>query len=157
MQMIRLALCLLLVFSGAVIGLSCARRLRQRCETLLSFQNLFRKAALKTTYHGGDLCEVFRDNFAGHTFRYGEPFDAQWKELVARFQHTLSKEDRSLLVQFAEDFGAADPQSQRRRLELYVRLLEEQLHQAKEAAEKKSKLYRVLPLSAGTVLALLLI
>ncbi len=155
--MVKLILCMAIVCSGALIGVYYSRRLYRRRDTISDFLSLFHTASIRLDYTGADLCEAFRDNFAGFDFIYDESFDAQWHAFISSFRYILTADDYRLLTDFVTQIGASDIDSQRRHIELYTRLLSEQLEQARAEAEKKSKLWQVLPLSAGLVIALLLI
>lgn len=155
--MLRLLLSLLLLFSGALIGLHYSRRLTRRRDILLGFEMMLRRASIGISYDAGDLCEVFGDNFADFSFEHGVPFDQQWEALVNGFSYFLHKEDTALLLDFAKGLGASDTASQQRHIALYLSRLEEQIVSAQDEIGTKGKMYRIIPLSAGMILAILTI
>lgn len=157
MGMIKLILCMMIVFSGALIGAYYSRKLIRRKDTLASFLSLFQRASIMIAYENSDLCKLFSDNFAGYDFLYDKSFDIQWLEFIDRFHYVLKAKDREILSDFIRNMGVSDVESQQRHLAMYSRLLEEQLDDAGEEVIGKSRLYQVLPLSAGIVVSLLLI
>ena len=156
-RVIKLFLCILILFCGAVIGLHLSQRLNRRRDILQSFDALFHRAAIRITYNAGSLCEVFSENFAAYKFDYDQPFDEQWARFVGLFASVLSKEDIAMLMDFSSGLGTADADSQQRHIALYRNLLNEHIRDAQEAILTKSKMMRLLPLSAGIIVSLMLI
>ena len=138
-------------------GLHLSRRLVKRRDILQGFDVMFHRALIQIEYNAGDLCEAFSDNYAQFTFKHGVPFDNQWKTFVHSYSGTLNKEDMSLLLDFIRDLGTVDCDSQRRHLIMYSQLLEQQIESAKEDIRTKSKMYRIIPLSAGIIISLMMI
>jgi len=123
----------------------------------MDFEKLFHRAALNIEYNAGDLYEVFSENFAGCSFQRALPFDQQWISFVNCFSPVLSKADIRMLCEFAVGLGTADCEAQKNHIALYVKLLQEHILSAQEDIRKKSKMYRVIPISIGVIIALLLI
>ena len=156
--MIKLILCILIVFSGAVTGVYYSRRLFRRRDTLASFLSLFHKASIMMKYEAADLCKLFHDNAFEFEFHYDEPFDVQWMKLIGRYRPVLKEKDLEVLSDFIKNMGSTDMESDRDISgSTYSHLLEEQLKEAGEEVIGKGRLYQVLPLSAGIVISLLLI
>ena len=156
-RVVKLFLCIIILFCGAAAGLHLSRRLIRRRDVLSGFEVMFHRALIQIEYNAGDLCEAFSDNFAQISFRHDLPFDEQWKSFVNSFSGVLTKEDISLLLDFLRDLGTADSESQRRHIAMYSKLIQEQINSAKEDIQIKSKMYRIVPLSAGIMISLLLI
>lgn len=123
----------------------------------MDFEKLFHRAALNIEYNAGDLYEVFSGNFADFSFQRALPFDQQWISFVNRFSSVLLKADLRMLREFAVGLGTADCEAQQNHIALYVKLLQEHILSAQEDIRKKSKMYRVIPISIGVIIALLLI
>lgn len=155
--MIKLFLCILILFCGAVIGLHLSQRLTRRKDILSEFEVLFHRAMIGIEYNAGDLCEVFSDNFAGFVFEHPIPFHVQWKRFIESFSYILTKDDIWMLLSFTNDLGAADCESQRRHISLYSELLREHIEHAREEIRTKGKMYRIIPLSVGMVISLMVI
>lgn len=155
--MLKLILSLVIVFCSAIVGLYCSQRLRRRIELLSAFETLFERASIRISYNAGDLCEVFSDNFDGYVFRYSSPFPQQWEDWIMSYDHQLKQDELLTLKAFADGLGASDTQSQQRHIDLYRGLLHEHIKAAENAYQKKGKLYRVLPISLGLVISILII
>ena len=156
-RVFKLFLCLLILFCGAVVGLHLSQRLNRRRDVLLGFEKLFHHAGIMIAYSAGDLCEVFSENFAGFAFTHSLPFAVQWERFVRQFSAVLKKEDCAMLSEFADSLGTADTASQQKHIELYSKLLQERIDSAREDIRMKSKMLRIVPLSAAIAIALLLI
>ena len=157
MSVLRLLLALTVLFSSAVIGLHFYRRLIRRHDILCGFHEMFSRAQIEIAYNTGDLCEMFGENFAGFPFDRAVPFDVQWTELVQRFSYWIKAEDTALLYRFADGLGKSDVSSQQRHMELYTKRLEEAVASSGSEIDAKGKMYRLLPLSAGMILAILIV
>lgn len=156
-RVIRLLLCILILFCSAVIGLHLSRRLTLRRELLMNFDKLLHRAMIGISYQAGDLCEVFSDNFDGFVFTHTMPFAVQWERFVRRFTAILRKEDIRMLTEFAQGLGASDTDAQRQHISLYIELLKEHIDASQEDIRLRSKMLRVVPLSIGIVIALMMI
>lgn len=156
-HMVKTLLCIIIVFCGAVTGLHLSHRLTKRHDVLTGFEKMLHHALIQIEYNAGDLCEAFSDNFASYVFCRDAPFDRQWHDFVDSVSSTLTKDDISLMNEFLNGLGTADSEAQRRHIQLYIRLLQERIDSAKEDIRSKSKAFRIVPLSAGAVIALLLI
>ena len=155
--MIKLFLCILILFCGAVIGLHLSQRLIRRKDILTQFEVLFHRALIRIEYNAGDLCEVFSDNFADVDFEHTIPFDVQWRRFIESFSYILTKDDIRMLLAFTDGLGAADCDSQRQHISLYREMLKEHIEQAQDEIGKKAKMYRIIPLSVGMVISLMVI
>jgi hypothetical protein len=156
-RVIKLILCIVILFCGAVIGIHLSQKLIRRRDILTQFDLLFHTALIRIEYNAGDLCEVFADNFAGFVFEHTIPFDIQWHRFIDGFTYVLSKEDIEMLRSFTKDLGAADVDSQRQHITLFGELLKEHISQAQDDIQKKAKMYRIIPLSVGMVISLMVI
>ncbi len=156
-HVIKLILCIVILFCGAVIGIHLSQKLTRRRDVLTEFEVLFHRALIRIEYNAGDLCEVFSDNFAGFPFEHTIPFDIQWQRLIDSFSYVLSKDDVGMLRSFTKDLGAADVDSQRQHITLFGELLKEHICEAQDDIQKKAKMYRIIPLSVGMVISLMVI
>lgn len=156
-RVLKLFSCIVILFCGAIVGVHLSHRLVKRRDILAEFDMMLHRTLIQIEYNAGDLYEAFSDNFAGYSFDRNAPFDEQWRDLVKSCSAVLTKEDRFLLTGFSDGFGTADSESQRRHIIMCRQLLREQIDSAKEDIRTKSKMYRIVPLSAGIVISLLLI
>ena len=157
MPVIKLILCIVILFCGAVIGIHLSQKLSRRRDVLTRFEVLFHRALIRIEYNAGDLCEVFSDNFANYSFEHTIPFDIQWDRFIDGFSYVLSKDDIIMLRSFTKDLGAADIESQRQHITLFSDLLREHISQAQDDIQKKAKMYRIIPLSVGMAISLMVI
>lgn len=155
--MLRMLLCLGIVGCSAFVGLYYSARLTKRRDTLNSIAELLDRAAVRMSYSSGDLCEIFSDNFARFKFVRDKPFDEYWSAFVKAISQPLKKDDIILLRNFINGLGVTDNDSQQRHIRLYTELLREKSVQAQREIDERSKLYRVLPISLGLMISILII
>lgn len=145
------------VIAALLLGVYLSARLFERTRVLSSLISLLEEVAVRMTYTSSNLASLFSDNFAGFVFTPQKPFAPQFTEMISRFRDVLTADDIDLLNDFSEDLGAGDTASELQHIRLYVKLLQERLDIAREEVQRKSKLCRILPLSAGIAIAVLLI
>lgn len=155
--MLRLVLCLSIVFSSAAAGIHFSQRLITRRDTLNRLSDMLRRALVLISYNSGDLYEVFSDNFAGFDFERSTAFDIQWSTFADALSNSLNKEDIILIKNFADGIGASDTDSLKKHIELYITLLDEQISRSQSDIDTKSKMYRIIPLSVGLIISILII
>ncbi len=143
--------------SGAVIGLNLSQRLTKRREILINLSDMLKRASILISYSSGDLYELFSENFSGFVFVRDRPFDAQWTEFIKSISDCLKKDDIILLENIINGLGSTDKGSQQRYLDMNTALLEQQAAQAQSDIDTKSKLYRIMPLSLGLFISILII
>lgn len=146
-----------IIGASVAIGISLSSKLSQRVEILSQYMKLLEEVSVRLRYTGDPLAVLFQDNFVGYTFLRERPFENQFQEMTRRFKDVLLPIDIRLLDDFARDLGAGDSESQLQHIRLYIKMLEERSKEAREDLKSKGKLYRVLPLSAGIAVAVLLI
>lgn len=146
-----------IVFAALGVGCYFSNRLNERAKLLGSYITLLEEAAVRMAYTSSNLAQIFSDNFAEFPFSDQTPFDEQFRAMTLQYRDVLKKEDVRLLDDFTRDLGMSDTASQQKHLRLYIDLLKEHSRQARDDMEKKSKLYRILPLSVGIAVAVLLI
>lgn len=134
-----------------------SRRLTKRRDVLIGFEKTLHRALIRIEYNSGDLYEAFSDNFAVFVFQHEKPFCDQWHEMVKSVASSLKKEDVTLLTEFTDGLGTSDTEAQRGHIQLYLELLKERIEEANDDVRLKAKVYRIIPLSLGAVIALLLI
>ena len=155
--MLKLALCMTIIGASVAIGISLSSKLSQRVEILSQYMKLLEEVSVRLRYTGDPLAVLFQDNFVGYTFLRERPFENQFQEMTRRSKDVLLPIDIRLLDDFARDLGAGDSESQLQHIRLYIKMLEERSKEAREDLKSKGKLYRIIPLSAGIAVAVLLI
>ena len=118
---------------------------------------MLKRASILISYSSGDLYEIFSENFSGFGFVRDRPFDIQWTEFIKSISDGLKKEDIILLENIIDGLGSTDKASQQRYLDMNTALIEEQIAQAQSDIDTKSKLYRIMPLSIGLFISILII
>lgn len=156
-RVLKLFLCILILFCGAVVGLHFSQRLIRRRSVLSDFEVLFHRVLIRIEYNAGELCEVFSDNFADYHFIHHQPFDVQWRDFIKSFSYVLTKDDMNMLLSFTDGLGAADCDAQRQHITLFSKILQEHIEDAQEDIRTKAKMYRIIPLSVGIVISLIVI
>lgn len=96
---------------------------------------------------------------ASDLLKSGTSFPVAWKKAVRSFSKdsTMIKEDLEILASLAEVIGASDLEGQLNALEMAESQFQHQLDKARQAHEKKGKLFRSLGALAGIGLAIVLI
>lgn len=97
-----------------------------------------------------DFLDAYRQALAR-----GEPFVQAWAK--AAQSPLLTPEDARLVGDFGQDFGATDALGQQAHCSLYAELTRKLLSAAEEDYTRKGRLYRLLGLCGGAVLALLVL
>ena len=146
-----------IIGASVAIGISLSSKLSQRVEILSQYMKLLEEVSVRLRYTGDPLAVLFQENFVGYTFSREKPFENQFQEMTRRSKDVLLPIDIRLLDDFAHDLGAGDSESQLQHIRLYIKILEERSKEAREDLKSKGKLYRILPLSAGIAVAVLLI
>lgn len=153
----RAILSVVIVISSAMVGYSLARRLSGRVKTLKDFITLFEKCQIRIRYENASLCDAFSDNAVDYCFNSQEEFKTQWSRFIEETGRSLNHEDNRILSDFACDLGSFDTDSQLTHISLYLELLRNNLSAAEQEQNQKNRMYLVLPISIGIVIAILLI
>jgi stage III sporulation protein AB len=152
-----------LIFAGAAAGCLQARKLRERRDQLRAFLKFLSEAKTEIAFAAVPVDEILERygrclHFLAPYFyarESGKEFTQAWK--AAADSRTLSPRDRTLLRDFGNGFGATDMQGQQAHCSLYEEMTRKELEDAEEDYRKKGRLYRMLGVCAGAMLALVLI
>ena len=134
-----------------------SQRLVGRRDTLKCLSDMLRRASVLISYNSGDLYEVFSDNFAGFDFERTGAFDLQWRAFADSLAKRITNEDIILIKNFADGMGASNTDSLKKHIELYITLLDEQISRSQSDIDTKSKMYRIIPVSVGLIISILII
>ena len=154
---VKTLLSVIVVIAASAVGLSLSSRLTQREMTLRRFQMLLYHGEMKLRCGGETLSNAFSDNTFGIIFHERVSFTDQWRSFVSGYRNKITRGDADILYGFADGIGEGDLDAQLQRVELYRSLVDECIHDARDAFERKAKLYRTLSFSTGLVIALILI
>lgn len=155
--MFKVIMCLVIVFSSGVVGFSLSNKLSKRKEILEMFSLELNSCATRIRYSSDTLARIFSHRFNDYVFSDEKSFYIQWSEVVKLYEKYLIKDDVELLKSFAQNLGTADIETEIGNINMYIEMLKSNISDAHECITKKSKLYRVLSLSAGLMVSILLI
>lgn len=139
-----------------------AGELRKREEALLDLKRTIQAFRTGVSYAARPLGELIAENRDSRFCRMAaeDPaFLLEPKTALEQAGDKLFREDsdRKLYRGFIRGLGDSDTESQLEHMDLYADLLENNLAQAGEAKEKKSRLYVCLGLFGGITLCLVLL
>lgn len=160
-----------LVLAGGGIGLMMSDKLRRRAESLGLYLRLVKRIAVQLRYTAAPIGDIVSDpalvrEFSGlaafseavRAVRIAD-FPTAWQQGLQKGVKldSLTEQDAEILLAFGRSIGTTDLEGQIAHCEMYSQILEERLSLAKTEQEKKGKLCRMMGLSAGLALAILLI
>ncbi len=144
------------------MGLCRAGQLRARVEALLDWRKTIQAFRTEIGYAARPLGELIArtgdSRFCREALEDREFYRDPKSAFIRAGERTLREQaDLDLYRGFAKGLGESDIQGQLEHLELYAGLLEQNLTQAKEAKDTKSRLYVCLGLFCGIALCLVLL
>ncbi|MDD4807924.1 MULTISPECIES: stage III sporulation protein AB [Caproicibacterium] len=161
--MLRILGALCLVFAGTAAGCLQSRKLRLRRDRAQDFLQFLSaaKAEISCTAapvqdiveHHGRKLDFLAPYFTA--IEAGEPFTQAWQK--ASSDSSLTPQERVLLRNFGEGFGATDMQGQLAHCTLYEELTRQELEESQKTYQKDGKLYRMLGVCGGLIFALVLL
>ena len=161
--MLRIIGAVCLIFAGAAAGCLQSRKLKDYRDRLRDFLQFLSEGKTEITYCAVPVEEILERH--GKKLAYLQPyfraaesgaeFEQAWT--AAAEEPSLSPQERSLLRGFGKGFGATDVQGQQSHFSLYEEMVRRELADAEENYQKKGKLYQMLGVCAGAVLALVLV
>lgn len=135
-----------------ILGLN--TMLRELDYRLAPLPELFEYAACQTVGHAS---EFFRLCAQGAEHLNGRTFQTVWKQAVEAGQLRLEQSDLTILMQLGGFLGRYDGEGQRQMLKQVIEKLELQRQSAQEQSCRLGKVYRVLSLTAGAFVLILMI
>lgn len=155
-----------LILAGTLSGFVESHRLFARVESLESFIRFLSAAKTEIRYSAVPVVQILKRHGSELHFikecerqcTEGEGFASAWKNAALNFSRCdgFNEQDKELLLSFGEEFGASDTEGQISHLDLYSGLFHTNLNSAREAKNRKSRLYLMLGIFAGLSSALLL-
>ena len=112
--MIRLILCIVIVFSSTIGGFYFSSKLSKRKDILLNFELELKNTLTKIRYNQSNLSQLFENNFMGYSFDDSKKFSLQWNEMLNNYKEILTDEDIRVLADFsilANSFAFASKES----------------------------------------------
>lgn len=166
-MMAELLMVIVILASGTLLGFSFSQNLVNRRKTLEAIIESLEKMK---TYIGFSSMEIF--SITAEVFGFLQGFEEftrvpesdvsyikWWEACVKNLSKEtgLCKEDKELLLRFSQGVGVSDVEGQMSHLDLFVRMFNERLHNAREAENKKSRLYKILGFSLGCAVTLTIV
>ena len=155
--MLRTIPAIAVVICAALIGLSLSSRIIRRTKVLEQFSALLRQAHTRLSYTSETLSSAFNDNAFSYRFSEHDSFKTQWRSLVSAHRQEINHEDADVLTAFANGIGEGDLNAQLSHIKLYQALIDDRVRASREEYDVKARLYRTLSVSAGLVIAMILI
>ena len=151
---------LLLAAACTAVGLAESRKLGERAAYLEGFLRFLTQAEAEIRYGMMPVREVVFScrsqmellDFCASKLAAGVPFPSAWRQSAERF----GGEDTQFLLDFGKGLGSTDLEGQLAHLQLYRKLAESRLKEARANRDQKGKLYRQLGVYGGIALALVL-
>lgn len=165
--MYKLLLSLVFVSASTVLGFWFSQKLSSRRKNLeLIFQAVSKTSTL-VGFSGYEITRVIKESFGKiqifeniETFvEEGMSFNESFERCVVQMpsETSLNDEDKQLLIGFSKGLGVTDLSGQTSNCELYGKLFEERINDAKEKEKSLSRLYKILGFSLGCVVILMIV
>jgi stage III sporulation protein AB len=166
------------IFTGcAVLGCRYSNSLGARLAWLEHFSQFFRRLEIEMGYAGYQLAPAIRKAsesmectlsslFAGvaediERFEGSHPGEILQNRLNHSLNETgadaLHERDKRMIIEFMNNLGCSDWESQKNNFEYIHRAVDQQVDQARQENAKKSKVYRTLGVLSGLLFAVLLV
>lgn len=157
----------ILSLSGLAFGMYLASSLVKRKEFLCAFLEFITRLETHLRYDCDDIFSLVTrccDNKYLTFYSFAEnniikPFGDVWEEKTNRLPKafSLSKEDKTVLLDFGKGLGTTDVSGQLKHLKLYKEKINFQLIDAQSKIDKKSRLYKTLGFFAGASVAIMIV
>jgi len=156
---------MIVIAASTLVGYMESHKLSVRVEQLEAFWVFITAAKTEIRYTASPVDEIVRRHGNMRLFtlcteycQSGSNFSDAWSDAVANGTKGLGLDDKdiSLIHDFGAGFGTSDVEGQLAHCKLYAELITARLENAKEAKNRKAKLYFMLGVFAGMAVALLL-
>ena len=164
--MIRIVLAFIVIICALLTGNWFSQKLTRRCNELQILIETIEKIKTHIYFGGYEITRVVTQSFSGaEGFDYfknienTDDFLHWWKEGGKSLFNTtaLNQKDIEIVLRFGEGLGVTDVQGQVANCELYKKMFLDRLDKAKDAETKNSKLYKVVSVSVGCILTLVVL
>ncbi len=165
-MMLKLFLCFIVIISSTFLGNWFSLKLSRRCSDLFKIIEAINKIKTYIVFGGYEIRTVVemsfnsKVNFSVFTSDvFEDDFNCWWNNCVKSLSKTtaLNIEDRDLLMCFGANLGVTDIEGQISNCDLYIKIFEERLNDAKSMEKKNIKLYRTLGFSLGCTVSLIVL
>lgn len=152
MWFIKLVGSVLLVASTFGIGVYAVNSLKKRAEALGFYSKLAGSVALQINSTAAELYDIVNTVYGCRDYlELSRPFKVRLKPCE------LSASEQKTVEEFFEGLGMGELEAQVKRCEGYAALFAEQYREALGEYREKSKLYKMLGLFSGLVIAIILV
>ncbi len=166
--------CILVILSSAGIGFFFSNEMRCRIEDLKVLRKLVMLLRGDIRYgntplpeainaiarrHSGNFSPFFNKIAARLSELSGQTFQDIWREAVENElkDTSLSKKDKSQLLQFGENLGYLDKDMQMNTLDLFLAQLEDETKELTKTVKEKAYLYNSLGIMAGIFISIVML
>ncbi|MDF2543640.1 MAG: hypothetical protein K0S47_3358 [Herbinix sp.] len=174
MLALKIVGCVLVIISSAGMGFFFSNEIKSRLEDLREFKKLIVLLRGDIRYANTPLPEAISSmsrrhhgNFAGFFHRIstklydlsGVTFYEIWKEAVEKELNntSLSKRDKSNLIQFGENLGYLDKDMQMNTMDLFITQTENEIEDLSKTVKEKTYLYNSLGIMAGIFVTIIML
>ncbi len=161
---------LIIVSSGTMCGIYAAGGLKRRVEFLEQYIIFLTQAKTMISYSAVSVSEIFSEVSSVPLVRPfldicldglsgGMSLKSSWHDAVNSMyeQKLFSASDKALMYSFGETFGIGGINEEMTKTELHIALMNERLDEAKAELASKNKLYRILGMFGGIMVALIIL
>ena len=165
---IRTAAVILIILGGAFCGLNCSEKLRSRAELCRETEKMLRMCEFSIKSCEADVYSIASKLRAAgfrmlsflselpESYEECSDFHGKWRASVLKC-HTLSYDERELLIEIGAALGSCDTEGQLKELAAYRERVQELYEQRLAEYRSKGRLYRSLGLLAGVTLGIIVI
>ncbi len=160
----------MIIIAGATAGFLQSDKLDKRVKFIENYISFINDINTKIRYSMQPIEYIIKDcgkcenllsfvNSISAKLEKKIPFRKAWEDsiIVLKNENILKAKDLSLVKEFGTKLGSSDVKGQTAHCQLSINMAKEELKLAREEKEKKSKLYKMLGLSLGLCVALLMV
>lgn len=174
MNIMKIIGCIMVVASSAGVGFYLSSEMKGRIEDLKELYKLVSLLKGDIRYASTPLPEAIQSISRRHQGRFfaffnnislqleerpGQTFAEIWRSAVScgLVNTSLSKKDKSHLIQFGDTIGYLDKDMQMNTLDLYLSQLDYEITDLSKTVKEKSYLYRTLGITSGIFIIILMV
>lgn len=169
MLVIKYGVLILLLLSSSYIGVLIAKKYQTRVRELKEIKTSLAIFATKIKLTYEPIPKIFQElgekenSNVSNLFKQASkemrelPAGKAWKEALKKQETSLKKEDIEVLQGLSNLLGKVDLEGQVGEIELVDHFLDTQIKQAEEESKKSEKMYKVLGITVGLAIVIILI
>lgn len=165
--MFRITLSIGFVLATTLLGCWFSSGLTSRRKTLEAISESITKAGTLISFESYEITRVVKETFGKiKGFEHiteicadGQNFMESFSKCIDLIPHEcfLTDDDKDSLKSFSQGLGISDLMGQTSNCELYKKLFDEKINEAKEKEKSLSRLYKIMGFSLGCVVALMIL